>query len=201
MKFKVAENVKGKVCFGFMGRDFKANEEFSIPESNILERDVQAAINSGLIVSLDGYVAKEDKSVRFVNLTNNTIVIGNTGIRVPANQKFYIPEAIIESMDVYDAIRSKIIAIYNPSLSDDDKKKNKPGRKKTIKRITSESEEDYNPFKKIEGSYIARPDLEKEVKNIDISEEASEDSFFVDKKQEKEKIKKLRKNSSAEKSV
>jgi len=178
-----------------MGKDFKANEEFTIPDSNFADIDVQSALNNGLITSVDNVAAIKVETVRFKNLTGGKIIIGGTNIRASAYGVFDVPLAIANSTDITDAVRGGLIAKAENVKSK--VLKNKPGRKKKT-ATEDEGDSSYNPFQNSKGILIARPDLQIEnvadkLNAILDTEEEAESKFFADKKQAKEKIEKLQK--------
>lgn len=201
MKFKVSSTMKGKICFGAATRDFKADEVFDIPEDRVSDSDIQFAMKNGIIKSLDNLLPIKHAMVEFRNLTDSTIIIGSTGIRASANEKFDVLASIVDSEDIQSAIKSG--HIIQESLKNKVKQSGKKmGRpKKSEKAVEENTLDDSSTFFKVpKGVTIARPDLNSESPSskinaiLDLDRDDNDSGLkFVDKEQAKEKMLKLQK--------
>jgi hypothetical protein len=211
MKFRVTSSMKGELMIDPLERGYEAGGEFSLTEEQFKNVGVQFALKNKMIESLDNAKPLEVDNVEFRNLTGGSVVIGGTGIRASAYEKFFVPAKLVDSHDVVTAVGDGIIIkesdykkINKGKKVEKSEKKAKKIKKELLKETSDEVQKaprNLNDLSKVPtGMYVARPDLQATaaekidmILNFEAKDEVEGPIAFADKKQEKQRLEKLQK--------
>ena len=178
-KFKVSSTFKGSLGLEEIGLVLTASEEIEIKQSDLSFNSVKNAIMMGFLVSLDKDFSARDEYIEFVNLQNSMVGSEGTSIIVGPHGRFTLSKDMAKESHIKDAIKNNIIKIYSQKEANDslNKRIKKRGKRSPVKVKKEENEE----LK--ENNTIFNNSIDKEDDSL----------IFVDKKQEKERIEKLKK--------
>jgi len=212
MEFRVASSMKGELMIDPLERGYEAGGKFSLSEEQFKHPGVQFALKNKMIESLDNAKPIGVDNIEFRNLTAGSLVVGGTGIRASAYEKFFIPAKLADSNDVVTAINDGMIIQESEYKKTNKGKKAEKAEKKAKKAKKQKVIEDEEVVQKAprslsdmskvpKGMYVARPDLqataaEKIDMILDFEEKEPQTPGtieFADQKQEKQRVERLQK--------
>lgn len=183
MKLKVSSNLKNKLSISFSNLTYGSNDEIEVTKEQFFLEEIQNLLQTGIVENMSSDKQTQKDSLSYRNISKNKISF-SWGLTVYPNSVFNLQKEKENNSEVASLVKSGFIEI-------DQGNKDLSTKEKPVVKAKSKKEKVSPSLAKEKESYI-----DQQIKDLD--NESDSDLEFVDIKQKKEKLVKLKNLSRKE---